>query len=61
VTQPRRPASYDLVVVVGNVKVLLAEHTERLALQTLSPSDDQDYAGWVLSARTRPGARAPRG
>lgn len=94
-----RPSSYDLVVVVGNVMVLLAENTERRTLQTLaallapggrilvgfrmvdgpqnahvypaadfvadleaaglvvqhrfdsyqlSPTDDQDYAVWVL-------------
>jgi SAM-dependent methyltransferase len=106
-----RPSSYDLVVVVGNVMVLLAEGTERRALETLaallapdgrmlvgfrmvggpqnahtypaaafvadleaaglsvqhrfdsyslSPTDDEDYAVWVLSARTLPGARAPR-
>ena len=30
-----RPSSYDLVVVVGNVMVLLAEGTERQVLQTL--------------------------
>ncbi|MDQ6641155.1 MAG: methyltransferase domain-containing protein [Actinomycetota bacterium] len=31
----RRPSSYDLVVAVGNVMVLLAEGTERRALRTL--------------------------
>jgi SAM-dependent methyltransferase len=31
-----RPSSYDLVVVVGNVMVLLAEGTERRALETLA-------------------------
>ncbi len=31
-----RPSSYDLVVVVGNVMVLLAEGTERRALKTLA-------------------------
>ncbi|MGI9156947.1 MAG: class I SAM-dependent methyltransferase [Marmoricola sp.] len=30
-----RPSSYDVVVVVGNVMVLLAEGTERRALETL--------------------------
>lgn len=33
--QAGRPASYDLVVVVGNVMVYLAEHTEVRALRTL--------------------------
>ncbi len=100
-----RPSSYDLVVVVGNVMVLLAEDTERQVLETLAgllkpdgrmlvgfrmaggpqnartyPADafvadaeaaglvvdarfesyelrsgvDEDYAVWILSARTRP-------
>jgi SAM-dependent methyltransferase len=31
-----RPSSYDLVVVVGNVMVLLAEDTERRVLETLA-------------------------
>ncbi|MEP6816424.1 MAG: methyltransferase domain-containing protein [Marmoricola sp.] len=31
-----RPSSYDLVVMVGNVMVLLAEGTERRALETLA-------------------------
>ena len=100
-----RPSSYDLVVVVGNVMVLLAEDTEAQVLETLRgllkpgarmlvgfrmvggpqncstyPADvfvadaetaglvvdarfdsyelrtdlDDDYAVWILSARTRP-------
>lgn len=106
-----RPSSYDVVVLVGNVMVLLAEGTERRMLETLAallapggrilvgfhksggpqnahvypaaefladveatglavqhmlggydlnPADD-DYGVWVLSARTRPAAPAPRG
>ena len=41
-----RPSSYDLVVVVGNVVVLLADGT----------GVDAACGVWLLSARTRPAA-----
>ena len=48
-----RPTSYDVIVVVGNVMIYLAEDTETRALRTLGDLLAPEGGSWWASTRRR--------